>query len=143
MRFKLFVVCALACGFMAYVLANENISTEELEDQIVNAVPEPVKKPVTKPKPQAEFVEVVPKATPVVKKVEVEEKTKTKPLALQKPTLIPVVHVTSRGTDDILTVAGLKPQKMFGALIMPNDYMGELGYDVDNSGYNWEVFVRL
>jgi len=58
------------------------------------------------------------------------------PLALQKPTLIPVVHVSSRGTDDILTVAGLKPEKMFGALIMPNDYLGEL-YDVDNSGYNW------
>nr|XP_016998391.1 protein mesh isoform X1 [Drosophila takahashii]XP_016998393.1 protein mesh isoform X1 [Drosophila takahashii] len=135
MRFKLFLVCALACGFMAYVLANENISTEEeLEDQIVNAVPEPVK--VVKPKNQAEFVEV-PKATPEVKKVEVKEEKKTKPLALQKPTLIPVVHVTSRGTDDVLTVAGLKPQKMSGALIMPNDYLGEL-YDVDNSGYNWD-----
>lgn len=132
MRFKLFVVCALACGFMAFVLANENISTEEFEDQIINAVPEPVK--VTKPKAQAEFVEV-PKATPAPKKAEANN-PKTKPLALQKPTLIPVVHVSSRGTDDILTVAGLKPEKMFGALIMPNDYLGEL-YDVDNSGYNW------
>jgi len=70
---------------MAYVLANENISTEEFEDQIINAVPEPVK--ADKPKNQAEFVEV-PKATPVVKKVEEEEKPKTKSLALQKPTLI-------------------------------------------------------
>jgi len=139
MRLKLFLVCALACGFMAYVLANENISTEEFEDQIINAVPEPVK--ADKPKNQAEFVEV-PKATPVVKKVEEEEKPKTKPLALQKPTLIPVVHVTSRGTDDVLTVAGLKPQKMFGALVMPNDYLGEL-YDVDNSGYNWGESISL
>ncbi|KPU80188.1 uncharacterized protein Dana_GF16595, isoform C [Drosophila ananassae] len=140
MRFKLFVVCALACGFMAYVLANENISTEEdLDDQVINAVPQIVANPKpsqpVKPKADTEFVEVVkdvPKTT-----------TKTKPSTspTPKPTpsgqrMIPVVHVTSRGTDDVLTVAGLKPQKTFGALIMPDDYMGEL-IDV-NTGYNWD-----
>lgn len=149
MRFKLFVVCALACGFMAYVLANENFSAEEVEfdDQIVNAVPLEQPKAQPKPKPQAETFDV-PKATPDPKKVVVVNSTpspKPSVLTTQKPTqkvgtggqrMIPVVHIDSRGTDDVLTVAGLKPQAMSGALIMPNDYLGEL-YDVDNSGYNW------
>lgn len=142
MRFKLFVVCALACGFMAYVLANENISTEEdLDDQAINAVPEIVVNPKpsqpVKPKADTEFVGVIKD----VPKTTTKPKPSTSPSP--KPTpggqrMIPVVHVTSRGTDDVLTVAGLKPQKTFGALIMPDDYMGEL-IDV-NTGYNWGEF---
>ncbi|EDV90809.1 protein mesh isoform X2 [Drosophila grimshawi] len=162
MRFKLFVVCVLACGFMAYVLANENISTE-VEDQIVNkpapaAPAAPAAAPIkstNKLAKEAEFVEipvVVPKKTAesVVKIVEKVAAISPKPTvgaavaaAASPAKLVPLVHVaplaaaSSRGTDDILTVAGLKPQQKSGALVMPNDYLGEL-YDLDSTGYNWD-----
>lgn len=159
MRFKLFVVCALACGFMAYVLANENVSTE-VEDQ-VKKVPAASKSP--KIDEAAELVELLevpknppPPPPPAVKKV---EKPTVPVVPAQK--VVPAVHTvaapapaqklvpaaasqrllpvaSSRGTDDILTVAGLKPQPKSGALIMPHEdyYMAEL-YDVDANGVNW------
>lgn len=159
MRFKLFVVCALACGFMAYVLANENVSTE-VEDQ-VKKVPAASKSP--KIEEAAELVELLevpknppPPPPPAVKKVEKPTvpavpaqkvvpavQTVAAPAAAQKVVpaaasqrLLPVA--SSRGTDDILTVAGLKPQPKSGALIMPHEdyYMAEL-YDVDANGVNW------
>lgn len=151
MRFKLFVVCALACGFMAYVLANENISTE-VEDQIINAVPASKANKIVQ---AAEFVEIVDqpkKATPSSPSPAVaaapDKKVQKAPAVTPKPLpttsagkLVPVVHVaplaaSSRGTDDILTVAGLKPQPKSGALVMPLEYLGEL-YDLDSTGYNW------
>lgn len=153
MRFKLFVVCALACGFMAYVLANENISAE-VEDQIINS---PVANKASKKAQAVEFVEIVeplpPAAAapavpapvaPAVKKV--DKVVAAKPAAT--PSAAPAVKAkvasspvafsaaSSRGTDDILTVAGLKPQAKSGALVMPFDYLGEL-YDLDSTGYNW------
>ncbi|XP_030564094.1 protein mesh isoform X2 [Drosophila novamexicana] len=152
MRFKLFVVCALACGFMAYVLANENISTE-VEDQIINAVPANKANKIVQ---AAEFVEIVDqpkKATPSSPSPAVaaapDKKVQKAPAVTPKPLpttsagkLVPVVHVaplaaSSRGTDDILTVAGLKPQPKSGALVMPLEYLGEL-YDLDSTGYNWD-----
>ncbi|KAM8705362.1 hypothetical protein ACLKA7_009774 [Drosophila subpalustris] len=155
MRFKLFVVCALACGFMAYVLANENVSTE-VEDLLpANKAPKIAQ--------AAEFVEIpveVPKKqlTPADKKAEKVSPQVSAPVsapasasapvaAKLNPEVKPVVKVavtpqklmpvaSSRGTDDILTVAGLKPQPMSGAMVMPFEYLGEL-YDVDSTGYNW------
>ncbi|XP_017848444.1 protein mesh isoform X1 [Drosophila busckii] len=138
MRFKLFVVCAMACGFMAYVLANENISTE-VEDQIINAAP--ANKAPKAPTPKAvEFVEMVEpvKAAPAAKKA-LPAPAAAQPIkvAVSPQKMLPVA--SSRATDDILTVAGLKPQAKSGALVMANygDYLGEL-YDLDTSGYNWD-----
>ncbi|XP_068155674.1 protein mesh isoform X2 [Drosophila tropicalis] len=146
MRFKLFLVCALACGFMAYVLANENFSTEE-EDEIINKAevlevpPEIIKqkdpveaKPKAKPSPKAT-------TTSTVKPAKATAAAAAAPASggavIPGQRLVPVVHASSRDTDDILSVSGLKPQAMSGALVMPYDYLGEL-YDVDSSGYNWD-----
>lgn len=148
MRFKLFVVCALACGFMAYVLANENVSTE-VDDQ-VKKVAAAIKSPkIDEAVELVELDELPQTPPPAVKKA-------SKPVApvlgaqQQKPATLLVPHkevpkagkllpvASSRGTDDILTVAGLKPQPKSGALIMPHEdyYMAEL-YDVDANGVNW------
>lgn len=150
MRFKLFVVCALACGFMAYVLANENVSTE-VEDQVKKVATANKSPKIDEAVELVELLEEVPKALapspPAVKKA---NKPPVVPTLQQKPAirveqpkelqlagkLLPVA--SSRGTDDILTVAGLKPQPKSGALIMPHEdyYMAEL-YDVDANGVNW------
>jgi len=160
MRFKLFVACALACGFMAYVLANENVSTE-VEELFIKAVPANKAPKIAQ---AAEFVDIPeePKKPPAVKKVEKMSPPATAPASAPvsapasapaaaklspqaKPAvkeavvpqkLVLPVASSSRGTDDTLTVAGLKPQPKSGALVMPFEYLGEL-YDVDNSGYNW------
>lgn len=161
MRFKLFVVCALACGFMAYVLANENVSTEvedqvkkvaaaskspEIDDaaELVELLEVPKNPPPTPPKKvdkPAVPVVAAPKVVPAVQAVAAPAPApapqKVAPVAAtQKQNLLPVA--SSRGTDDILTVAGLKPQPKSGALIMPHEdyYMAEL-YDVDANGVNW------
>ncbi|XP_030370476.1 protein mesh isoform X2 [Scaptodrosophila lebanonensis] len=150
MRFKLFLACLLACGFMAYVIANENVSTE-LEDKIIN-------------KPQkkiSEYVEIIEepelatkkaaattqKTTPKpTKKPEAAKTTATAPTTAKAPVKLSaqakvasnkLMPVDLRGKDDILTVAGLSPQSKSGALIMPGAYLGEL-YDLDSSGYNWD-----
>ncbi|EDW82985.2 uncharacterized protein Dwil_GK22555, isoform D [Drosophila willistoni] len=149
MRFKLFLVCALACGFMAYVLANENFSTEE-EDQIINSKAEILEVPPEIIK-QKEPVETKPKVKPTPKATTTSTVKPAKPTApaaaaaapatggavIPGQRLVPVVHASSRDTDSILSVSGLKPQAMSGALVMPYDYLGEL-YDVDSSGYNWD-----
>lgn len=158
MRFKLFVVCALACGFMAYVLANENVSTEvedqvkkvaaaskspEIEDaaELVELLEVPKNPPPPPPKkvdkPAVPVVVPAQKVVPAVQKVAAPAPAqKVAPVAAKKQNLLPVA--SSRGTDDILTVAGLKPQPKSGALIMPHEdyYMAEL-YDVDANGVNW------
>ncbi|TDG52322.1 hypothetical protein AWZ03_001152 [Drosophila navojoa] len=158
MRLKLFVVCALACGFMAYVLANENISAD-VEDQIINA---PANANKASKKAQAvEFVEIIeppppPAPAPVAAAAAAAaapapaaKQAVAKPAATPSPapaakakTAVsppPAVVASKRGTDDILTVAGLKPQPKSGALVMPFDYLGEL-YDLDSTGYNWESY---
>lgn len=152
MRFKLFVVCALACGFMAFVLANENVSTE-VEDQVKKVATANKSPKIDEAVELVELLEeVVPKAPapspPAVKKankppvVPVQESQKPA-IRVEQPKevqlagkLLPVA--SSRGTDDILTVAGLKPQPKSGALVMPHEdyYMAEL-YDVDANGVNW------
>ncbi|KAL7729306.1 hypothetical protein ACLKA6_008885 [Drosophila palustris] len=153
MRFKLFVVCALACGFMAYVLANENVSTE-VEDLLpANKAPKsaqaaefveipvevhkkqltPADKKAEKVSPQLSAPASASASAPVAAKLSPEVKPVVK-VAVTPQKLMPVA--SSRGTDDILTVAGLKPQPMSGAMVMPFEYLGEL-YDVDSSGYNW------
>ncbi|XP_046806151.1 protein mesh [Lucilia cuprina] len=115
MRFKLFLASLLACGFIAYVIANENISAET-ESIAASAKTNKDKNTI---KQQQNFDTVLDKNEAVEMFEVIPEPTKPK-----------------KKTNNILTANNITLQRS-GALQMFDDYLGELGYEVTDNGYNW------
>ena len=111
MRLKLFLAALMACGFIAFVIANETIGSTEIDND--EMLPN-----------SAELVETVP------------EKVKTVAKAIVKNVVnaAQVMEATTMGAQNASV-------QRSGALINFDDYLGELGYDVyGDSGYNWGKF---
>lgn len=115
MRFKLFLASLLACGFIAFVIAKENISTEteSVSSSATNKDKNLPESTVLDKNDAVELFEVVqPQPKPA----------KVTPKVVQKPALSGNMSRSA-------------------ALQMGDFYLGELGYDIINdNGYNWGKF---
>lgn len=121
MRFKLFLASLLACGFIAYVIANENISTE------TESIAASAKTNKDKNIKQQQNFDTVLNKNEAVEMFEVipEPKPKTKP------------NIAKTTTKNVLANNNNSSLQRSGALQMFDDYLGELGYEVTDNGYNW------
>ncbi|XP_065372052.1 protein mesh isoform X3 [Calliphora vicina] len=127
MRFKLFLASLLACGFIAYVIANENISTE------TESIAASAKTNKDKNIKQQQNFDTVLNKNEAVEMVEVipEPKPKTKP------------NPVKTSTNKVLAAKNNSSLQRSGALQMFDDYLGELGYEITDNGYNWNPNNRV
>ncbi|TMW41913.1 hypothetical protein DOY81_013007, partial [Sarcophaga bullata] len=116
MRLKLFLASLLACGFIAYAIANENISNAEIESIATTPKTNTDKNVKIQQKQQLQQTKQQPKMDKLLDKSEAIEM-----IEIVKPKI----------TNGNISLA------RSGALQMFDDYLGELGYEVTDSGYNW------
>lgn len=121
MRFKLFLASLLACGFIAYVIANENISSE------IESVSKDAKLNKDNNLKTASAATVLNK-NDAVEMFEVIEDP--------KPKRQPKIAKTST-VNNVVVANNMSTLQRSGALQMFDDYLGELGYEVTDNGYNW------
>uniref|UniRef100_T1PHE4 AMOP domain protein n=1 Tax=Musca domestica TaxID=7370 RepID=T1PHE4_MUSDO len=123
MRFKLFLASLLACGFIAYVIANENVSTET-ESVSANAKDKKgVGSTVLDKNEAVEMIEILP---PQPKQKQQHQ------------------HTAPKVSSTTGTLVANMSQQRSGALQMADFYLGELGYDIVNdNGYNWDPNNRM
>ena len=114
MRLKLFLASLLACGFIVYAIANENISNAEIES--IATSPKTNTDKNVKIQQQPQKLKEQPKVEKILDKSEAVEM---------------IEAVKPKITNGNMTLA------RSGALQMFDDYLGELGYEITDSGYNW------
>jgi len=133
MCLKLFFASLLACGFMNYVIANENTLTD-LDKNIESDT-------ISKISNDIELLEIVPEVVTenVVKNASKTEKPKAKKKSTtttEKTTKQPKSIVFVPVTQNTNKTNALMQRS--GALRMSDEYLGELGFDIMNdNGYNW------
>lgn len=121
MRFKLFLASLLACGFIAYVIANENVSTETESVSANTKDKKGVGSTVLDKNEAVEMIEILP---PQPKQKQQQHQ-----------------HTAPKVSSTTGTLVANMSQQRSGALQMADFYLGELGYDIVNdNGYNWGKF---
>ena len=119
MRLKLFLASLLACGFIACAIANENISNAEIESIAISSKTNTDKNVKIQQKQLLQQPHE-PKQQPKAEKI------------LDKSEAVEMIEVVKpKITNGNMTLA------RSGALQMFDDYLGELGYEVTDSGYDW------
>lgn len=132
MRFKLFLASLLACGFIAFVIANENYSAE-------------VETPKQKTLPSKQQQQPAAQSTVLQPKSEAIEMIAMPPTNTKKSTKkLEGKPLPAAGNSVVLAASNTTSLQRSGALKMFDDYLGELGWDTyGDSGYNWGESLLL